>query len=225
MGPSNYSAPEAIGYGWRAFQQYAGPLLAATLIAILVPVVVQGIGVALGGGQVFRIEANTDSGFDYEFSGLGLVFQLVSMLVSMFLSAAVIRLGLDIVDGNEVSVGAMFTRINFGQVLIAAILLSIAMTIGLVLCVLPGLVVAVLTFMTNYFIVGKQQDAITAIKSSVSLVTSNFGSLVVLFLLSVLCMFAGLLACCVGIVVAAPVVGVATAYTFRTLQSEPVRPL
>lgn len=204
---------------------FAGPLLAATLIAIVVPAVVQGVGAAIGGGQVFKFEASTDGGVDYEFSSVGLVFQLLSMLVSIFLSAAVIRLGLDIVDGNEVSVGGMFTRINFGQVLIAAILLTIATTIGLVLCVLPGLVVAVLTFLTNYFIVGKQQDAITAIKSSVSLVTSNFGALVVLFLLSVLCMVAGLLACCVGIVVAAPVVGVATAYTFRFLQSEPVRPL
>ncbi|MDN5892551.1 MAG: hypothetical protein L0H93_00880 [Nocardioides sp.] len=224
-GPGNYSATDAIGYGWRAFTTYAGPLLGVTLIAILVPGIIQVIGTVLGGGQVFEFRAEAGSGFDFEFSGIGLLFPLLASLASLVISAAVIRLALDIVDGNQVSFGAMFSRINFGQVLIASILLSVAFTIGFVLCILPGIAVLFLTFLTNYFIVGKGQDAITAIKSSVSLVASNFGALVLFALVSFGCMLLGLLACCVGIVVAVPVVSVATAYTFRVLQGEPVRPM
>lgn len=224
-GPNNFDAPEAIKYGWRAFTTYAGPLLGASLLIILISAAIQLVGNLAGGGQIFEFRVESGEDFEFNFSMTGLVFQLLSSLASTFLSACLIRLTLDIVDGNEVSIGAMFSRIDFLQVLIASILLSIAMTIGLLLCVLPGLVVLFLTCFTTYFIVGNGEDAITAIKSSVSLVSSNIGNVLLLAVLGFLCFVLGLLACCVGVIVAAPVVGVATGYTFRVLQGQPVRPL
>lgn len=224
-GPGNYDAPDAIRYGWTAFTTYAGPLLGASLLIILISIAIQGVGTLAGGGQIFEFRAEAGEDFELSFSATGLGFQLLSSLVGTFLSACLIRLTLDIVDGHDVSIGAMFSRIDFVQVLIASVLLSIATTIGLVLCLLPGLVVLFLTCFTTYFIVGNGEDAITAIKSSVSLVSSNIGNVLLLAVLGFLCFVVGLLACCVGVIVAAPVVGVATGYTFRVLQGQPVRPL
>ncbi|WP_067437922.1 hypothetical protein [Nocardioides jensenii] len=219
-GRAPYDAPSAIGYGWKAFTRFPGALIIAALIVLAVPIAIQVVGVVAGDGS-----SGFTSGTEFEFNPMALVLNLASTIVSMVLGAAMIRLALDVVDGAEPSVGTMFSRLNLVQVLIAAVVLGIVTTIGLVLCVLPGLVVMFLTFLTNYFIVGKGEDAFTAIKSSVSLTTANVGQLLLLALLCFVCIMVGALACGVGLLIAFPVITVATAYTFRTLQGEPVRQL
>src|SRR3546814_18514878 len=102
----------------------------------------------------------------------------------------------------------MFTRINFVQVLIAAVVLGIATFIGALLCVLPGLAVIFLTFFTNHFIVAKGESASQAIGSSFRLVSANLGKCAQLALLGFLCALAGLLACCLGFFVSVPVVSI-----------------
>lgn len=223
-GPAGYSATDAIGYGWKAFTTHAGALIGAALLALLVPVLIQVIGLAFGGGEVFSFALDGD-GFDFDFNASAMLFNIVGSIVSLVMTAGLIRLAFDVIDGHEVSVGNMFSRFDILQVVIAAIVVGVLTSIGLLLCILPGIAVLFFTYLTNYFIVGKGQDAITAIKSSLSLVTNNFGSVLVFALLAFCVMIAGLLACGIGIIVALPVVTVATAYTFRVLQSEPVRPL
>lgn len=225
--PPSLDAVAAIKYGWRAFGEHGAPLVGATALVLLVPVAIQVLGTIVGGGEAvsfaFSAEAGEDPSFDV--NGVALVFNLFASVVSFLLSAVLVRLALDVVDGNQVSFGAAFTRINFGQVLIAAIVIGIGSTIGTMLCFLPGIAVVFLTWFTNYFIVAKGEDAISAIRSSISFVSSNAGSMLLLALLSILAMIAGGLACGVGVLVAYPVVTVAAAYTFRYLQGEPIRPM
>lgn len=223
--PPQFDPTTAIKYGWRAFQQHTAVLLGVSVLVLLVPIALQIVGTVVGGGQTFefKVEAGEDPTFD--FNGLTLVFNLVSSVVSMILAAVAVRVVLDIVDGHQVSLDNTFGRVNFGQVIIAAILLGIGTTIGLMLCFLPGLVLLFLSYFTNFFIVGKGQSAITAIKSSFSLTSSHIGPLLLLSLLCALVVLAGVLACCVGLLVAYPVVMVASAYAFRFLQKEPIRQL
>jgi uncharacterized membrane protein len=199
----------------------AGPLVVAALLVIAVPILIQVIGSVVGGGGTFV--SNRSSSVELELNALGILFQLISSVVTMVLGAAAIRVAFDVVDGNEVSLSAMFSRVDFLQVFIAAVLLGIATTIGLFLCILPGLVIMFLTWFTNYFIVGKGQSAITAIKSSVALVKDNFGAMLLLAVLAFLVTIGGLLACCIGLLVAYPITLLANAYSFRVLQREPVR--
>ena len=103
-----------------------------------------------------------------------------------------------------------------------ALIVSVLTTIGLVLCVLPGFVVIFLTWFARYFVVERGQDAVTALKSSFSFTSSHAGPLLLLALLGVLCFVAGALACLVGLLVAYPVVSIASAYTYRRLQGQPV---
>ncbi len=222
--PASYDATQAIGYGWKAFQANAGPLLVAGLLAMIVPGVIQGMGNVVGGGEVFALSVSGGE-VDFDFSPVAFIFNIVAAIGSLMLSAGVIRLAFDVVDGREVSIGGMFNRIDFVQVVVAAIIVGVLMAIGLALCILPGFVVLFLTYLTNYFIVDKGEDAITAIKSSVSLITSNMGSMLLLALLSICVMVLGVIACLVGLLVAYPVVTVAAAFTFRYLQREPIRPL
>lgn len=225
-GPASYSATAAIGYGWKAFTTFTGPLIVAGILALVVPGIVQGIGSVITGGSVLEASGSTDGGsFAFDFNPLALVFNIASAVLTMILSAGAIRIAFDVVDGRHPSLSTMFDRINFGQLIIASIVLGALTTLGLMLCILPGVAVMFLTYLTTYFIIGKEQDAITAIKSSVSLTAANFGAVLLFALLAVGVSVLGVLACCVGIVVAYPITVVGTAYTFRVLQSEPVAPL
>lgn len=222
--PNGYEAPQALGYGWRAFQAFLGPLLGATALALVVPVAIQLIGGIVGAGEIFSASVS-DGGFDFDFNPMAVVFNILASAASLVLTAGLIRMAFDVVDGGRPDFSTMFSRFDVVQVIVAAILLGIATSIGLLLCIIPGVVVMFLTWFTNYFIVAKGEDAISAIRSSISFVSSNAGSMLLLALLSILAMIAGGLACGVGVLVAYPVVTVAAAYTFRYLQGEPIRPM
>ena len=75
---------------------------------------------------------------------------------------------------------------------------------------------------TILFVVDKQMRAVDAIKASVKLVTDNLGSTIVFYLLAAVVIVVGACLCLVGLLVAAPVVLIALAYTYRRLQNEPV---
>src|SRR3546814_12489174 len=105
-------------------------MVGSTLLACLMLGALQGSGTVVGGGEIFQFSAEAGSGPEVEFNPLTLVFNVAATIVSLVISAVVLRLVLDIVDGNQVSFGGMFTRINFVQVLIAAVVLGIATFLG-----------------------------------------------------------------------------------------------
>ena len=105
---------------------------------------------------------------------------------------------------------------------LAAILVGVATFVGLLLCFVPGLVVMFFTWFTLYFVVDKNMPALEAIKASVSFVNKNMGTLIGFFLAALVAYFVGALLCGIGLLVAIPVVIIAQAYTYRTLQGEEV---
>lgn len=200
-----FSPTQAVGYGWRAFKGNAGPFLGLAVLML----VVGGVFSALGDAG--------SSGFARQ-----LVFQLAGQVVSYLLAAALIKGALDAVSGRPVSFGSMFEGWDKVQVLIASVLLGVGTMIGLILLVIPGIIFAVLTAFTMYFVVDRHDDAVTAIKNSIGLVRANLGSTIMLGLVSIGVALLGLLALCVGIFVAIPVIYIAAAYAYRVFQGQPV---
>jgi uncharacterized membrane protein len=153
---------------------------------------------------------------------VSLLFTLVSMVVSFIVQAAIVRGALLITYGRQVTLSAMFSLRGVLQVVIASLVISVLATIGLVLCIIPGLVVWFFTLYTLYFIVDKNMGAFDAIMASVRFVNANLGTLIGFFLASLLAYVVGALLCGIGLLVAMPVVLIAQAYTYRILQGEPV---
>ena len=116
----------------------------------------------------------------------------------------------------------MFSGIDWVQVIIASLIVAAATMIGLVLCILPGLVVMFLTAFTFYFIIDKGMSALHGIRASISFTIANAGTLIVFFLACIAAYIGGALLCGVGLLVAIPVVVIAQAYAYRTLQGEQV---
>ena len=120
-------------------------------------------------------------GFDFSTDGstsvsaLSIIGGLVSIVVSILIQAAYVRGALHEVDGNKPAFGSFFQFSNIGAVILASILVGFAVAIGLVLLIIPGIVIAFLTYFTLQFVIDQDQDPVTAIKSSASVISKNVG--------------------------------------------------
>lgn len=213
-----FSPTEAIGWGWKKFRENLGPILLATIVLIGVSIVFNLIGRAVSGGDTF-ISYSTD-GFGFSFAGL--LAQIIGTFIGYVVSAAVIKGSIGVTQGRKFDLAESFSGLPIGNVIITSILIAIFEIIGFVLCIIPGLIVATLTAFALYFVVEKGQSPMEAISSSSRLVRDNLGDTIVLFLLSILVVILGLIACIVGVFVAIPVVVLAWAYAYKRFLGEPV---
>lgn len=231
--PVSYSPWDAIGFGWRRF--YASP---ATL---LIPMVVAWVGLVvvavlvdvlllqnlLGdhactktrGGVPVPAHCGPSTFTQLLVAGIATA---VILLVFQILAAGLYRGALRMTDGQSFSLGELFEGWSKVQVGIAAILIAVATGIGTVLCYVPGLIVGLLTQFTLLFIVDRQMNAVQALKASFRLVVEHPVPAILFYLLAVAITLVGGILCGVGLLVAYPVVLVAYAYTYRSLQGQPI---
>lgn len=222
-GGAPFQVGDAFNYGWKKFQEYLGPILIAMLIFFLVGGAVNLIATLLGGG--FGELTDPDDVGIGMFFGVGyLLFSLLSALVSLLIQAAVVRGALKITEGERVELSTFLSTENLGQVVLAAVLLAIGTAIGLILCIIPGLILIFFSQFTYQFILDKGLPAFDAIKASFALVNQNLGSVVGLFFASILAFIVGALLCGIGLIVAIPVTIIATAYAYKLMTGQPVVP-
>jgi uncharacterized membrane protein len=216
-----FSAPDAIGWGWRKFTENVGPLLIAMVLIVVAVIVVQIVlGIITGGTSMMGSGATI---FDFDAGDF-----LISLVVSIafnglfyILAVGISRGVLDVADGQSFDFMQALGRINVANALVVGLIIGALETIGYALCFVPGLVVAFFTYFSSYF-VAEGSSPVDAIRESVSLVASRIGETFVLALLSVLVLLAGVIALLVGVLVAAPVVALAGAYAYRTFRGQPV---
>lgn len=222
-GAAPFQVGDAFNYGWKKFQENLGPILIAMLLFLVVGGLVNFIATLFAGGtEELTDPENIGIGM---FFGFGyLVFSLIGALVSLLIQAAVVRGALDITKGEKIEMSTFLSTENLGQIVLAAILLAIGTAIGLILCIIPGLVLIFYSQFTYQFIIDKGLPAFDAIKASFALVNQNLGSVVGLFLASILAFIIGALLCGIGLLVTIPVTIIATAYAYRLMTGQPVAP-
>ncbi len=222
-GAAPFQVGDAFNYGWKKFQEYLGPILIAMLIFLVVAGVVNAIGALFAGGFE-EITDPDDIGIGMFFTFGYLVFSLLGALVSLLIQAAVVRGALEITKGERIDLNTFLSTENLGQIVLAAILLAIGTAIGLILCIIPGLILIFYSQFTYQFIIDKGLPAFDAIKASFDLVNRNLGSVVGLFFASILAFIIGALLCGIGLLVAIPVTIIATAYAYRLMTGQTVSP-
>lgn len=229
-GGGGYSVGSAFSWGWAKFKENAGAMIGLVLAFFVVVFLVSIVGSLLTGGfdTSTTMTTNPDGSFNFDSTAAGastvstFLTNALTTLVSLFFTALLVRGALNVANGQGFT--NITQGINWLQVLIASLIISVATTIGIIACVIPGLIIGLLTMFTNHFIIDKDQTALDAIKSSFVLVKDNVGSVILFALLAIVVAVGGLLACCIGIVVATPVIVLAQVYTYRTLRGEPVAP-
>ena len=161
------------------------------------------------------------------FSAVGLAFDnywlrmtwnILTWVVGLILAMGLIRAALAVLDGREPEVGMLFKTDRLGAYVIASILVGILAGVGLILCIIPGLIVLFLLAFYGYAIVdGRTNDAIDSLKMSYQLVTKHVGALLLLFILCFLINILGFLLCFVGLLATYPITAVAIAYAWRKI--------
>ncbi len=218
-GPGAYSVGTAFSYAFDKFRANWGPLVLITVVLLAVSAVVQGVGRQVVG----TISSSADNlGFFSAAMVVSLLFSAMTFVAQLVVQSAITKGALELTRGRPIDIGSAFSGIDWAQIIIAALVVGAATFVGLVLCILPGIAVIFLTSYTNYFIIDHKLSAIDAIRASVGLVSKNVAPLILFFLASLLVYVVGLCACLVGLLVAYPVVAIAQAYTFRTLNGDPV---
>lgn len=235
-GAAGYSAVDAIKYGWEKFSKKPAELLVPGLIFLLCVIAVEVVAYLVMNATLLgthdctrtifgtQVEAQCSPSFFTTLIGQALISLAASVVVSA-LGAGLIKSALNVVDGLEVNVGDIFGYATKPAVLTTAALIGVGTFIGTVACIVPGIIFGFVTAFAMFFVVDKEMAPVDAIKASISFMTANLGSTLVFYLLGIATMIVGLIACGIGVFVAAPVVAIAAAYTFRTLHNEPVTPV
>lgn len=202
-----FSVGETISYAWNTYWKNVGPLVIITIVILVISAIVNGIGVL------------TDS------VALNVIFTILAYLVGLFLSLGLIRATLAVTAGRTPEVGMLFEGYGFGPYIVASIVFAIGTAIGFVLCIIPGIIFAIVYWFYGYVIVEEgQQSPMDALRRSADITRGHRGELFVLGLALIGINIVGALLCLVGLLFTHGISAVAIAHAYRTLKGQAVSP-
>lgn len=196
---------DAISYGWRKFSGNALSWVVLMLIAGL-------------------IEGLLNWAFSTGNNAVTLIGGVVTVIVGYLIQAAFVTGALQETDGTKPSIGSFFQIRNVGAVIVACFLIGVLTTVGLILCIIPGLVAIILTWWTLQFVIDQNRDPIGAIKSSFQAISSNWSTLLLLALALLGLNILGAIPFGLGLLVTVPLSIIASTYAYRVTVGGPVAP-
>ena len=211
-----FSATDALGYGWNGFTANIRPLAVIGLVVVLASVLSNWLS----------------RGYDNLF--LSLAGWAIGTFISLVISLGLIRAALSILDGGRPSAEDLVSTRDIGPYIIASLLVALIVTVGIVLCVIPGLIAGYLLQFYGYAIIDRKSDSVTtapqstptgAIRASFEVAVNNVGPLILLAVLCFLLNIAGLLLCGIGLLVTLPVTAIAIAYAWRYFSGGRIAPI
>lgn len=205
-GTADLHVGELVAAGWRATCEHFWLLVGMFLLVVLLQYVPQ---------LIIRTRV-TDA------TVRALLNFIFTWLVSAVVSVAWIRVSLNLADGQPVTWRDLFPSsplvLNY---LVASILFGLIVTGGLLLLIVPGVIWGLKFYFYAYFIVDKDSNVLDALRASARATSGVKWDLFRLALASIGIVLLGVLALFVGVLVAAPVVQMAWAFAYRTLEPRP----
>ncbi len=203
----------AISYGWKKFTENLGQFIILMLAVFVASVV---IGIIRG-----ILTPDSDGVLALLWSALvGVVFYVITSIIQ----AGVIRAGLGVTQGQPPSVSQLTETSNIANYILTVILVGIGLFIGLILCVIPGIIWFFLTAYAPIIALDKGVGPVEAITMSINWVKDRPGPVLGILLVAYLIYIVGFCFFCIGLLVTAPVALVAIVYSYRALNNEPVVP-
>jgi uncharacterized membrane protein len=194
---------EAITWGWERFSENAALLVAAQVVVWVVPGFVEFVGTSVAFNALME-------------SLVG----LATLIVSLVLQLGVINLTLRIHDGKPVEFAHLLDQVDrIGWFILATWLMAVAIVLGLLLFIIPGVVIGIRLMFVGQVIVDERVNTLDAFQRSWD-ITRGFGFDLFLFALLVFAInLLGFILLGVGLLVTLPVTALAAARVFRHLQS------
>jgi uncharacterized membrane protein len=152
------------------------------------------------------------------------LLQVIFFVVGQILTIGVMNAALMVTRGETPDIGRVFDTSRLGPFIGASLLYGLAVIVGLILCVLPGIAAALLLGFYGFYVLDRGLGATESLAASWNLVTSNFGSVLLLVIVAFAINLVGALLCGIGLIVTAPICWIMLAYGYRVLNNEPVAP-
>jgi uncharacterized membrane protein len=181
----------AISRGWELVRDNMGVMVGATVL---------GWVIAIGAGIV----------------------PILGWAVGIVLIASIDYMILRRIRGEAIQVGDVFAgfSIAFMQLALCGLIKSVLTSIGMLLCVLPGIYLAVGYVFALPLIIDKKLDFWPAMEVSRRVVHHHWWSVFALAIVAGIVAVAGILACCVGILITIPIANSAFMFTYEDLFGE-----
>jgi uncharacterized membrane protein len=153
------------------------------------------------------------------------VSYLIGLALQAFILGGAARFSLDVARGQKPEFGVVFSGGNYFLPMFAAHLIaSICVGLGLMLCVVPGIILSVGWMLATPLIVDRNRSATVALRESWQLTSGQRLDLFGYLLLMVGVAILGFFACCLGLVLLSlPVIAVSSASLYIRLTGEPIR--
>jgi len=228
-----FNVSDALSWAWNKFTKNAAPLVISALIINVILGLFTVVAVVIVDSVSPETMATVDTADGvYQattatLTGAGIVVLVVSFIVGLLLFGAALSayIGgvLDIADGRPVTVGSFLRPRNVVSVILATLLVGILTAVGLVLCVIPGLIVTVFTLLYPLAIVDRNTSPVEGIRASIAAARGNFGQVLLAWVISTALLAIGSF-CVVLTVLAWPLTYLFLAYTWRKLSGGSVAP-
>lgn len=203
----DFSIEHALSVGWRTFEGNLGLLIGVAIVVIVVTAIPQGISAAA---------RQNDSN-----SLLATLMSLVASILQLILSLGVVHIVLKLISGQQAEIGDLFGRMSqLLSYIVAAILVGLAVVVGLFLLIVPGIYLALRMGLFVYFIVDDGAGPIAAIQRSWDATSGVTLKLFVMMVVFILINILGLIPCFLGLLITYPVTYLAHAAVYRTLREQ-----
>jgi uncharacterized membrane protein len=231
-----FDVGEAVSWSWNKFTQNAVALIVPILIYSVALAVLVGAMVAGITGLSERTTTNytdeygaTAESVTMTMTPAAIVVMVVGYIavfaLLIYTHAALVTGSLDIADGKPVTIGSFFKPRNLGGVILTTLLVAVGTWIGLILCIIPGIIFGFLAMFAIPFVVDRSLSPIESVQASIATVRSNVGGTLLSWLVQAAAILVGELLCGIGLLVAIPVAILIQTYTYRKLSGGQVVPL
>jgi uncharacterized membrane protein len=227
-----YSVGDAFSWAWNKVTKHPAEVIVPTLVFGLIYGALQAI-IQFVAGMFTTVDSTSYDEYGGSASislgaggiAVSVIGALVTLVVMGAIQSAYVGGMLDIANGQPVTIGSFFKPRNVGNVIIASLLSGIIVGIGTVLCIVPGLIAAIMLLFTTVAVIDRNQSGIEGLSTSFNIAKANFGPAALTWLVTILVTIVGALVCLVGLLVAYPVATLITVYAYRRLSGAQVAPL
>ena len=197
-------------HAWQVWQANLGLLVGMTLLVAI-------ITGPLRGGLKY-LERNDPRN---ELALVALAGSILLMVLNIYLGIGQAQIALKLARGQPASIGDLFGGApRFFPVFGLAILLGVAVIAGLFLCIVPGVLLLIMFWPSYYLVLDGRSSVFESFALAYNITEGNRVTTFLLWLLSIAVIILGLMAACIGVIFAAPLVVMlwATAYLMMSGQ-------
>jgi len=204
--PRGLPIAEAVRFGWKTVQQSFPFILLTFAVAVFVPSVIE-----WGQDRVFHR------------GGQQFLMFLINIVVSATFALGLLKIYLRFRDGEKPIFENLFDGVARAHTWVgAALIAGIAIAMGLVLLIVPGVIMLLRLWFVGFVLVDERTGPIDAIQRSWDITRGHTLDLLVFFIVLVGLNLLGAACLVIGLLVTLPISGLALAHVYRELKPKTV---